>query len=72
VNISLLTEIKKKSIIVDLIKYMRPGTLAQLVTFLTCMRSVPGSNLDRDTKYPGCFSWFSSVPPAECRDVLLE
>ena len=32
-----------------------------LVTMLTCIREVPGSNLDGYTDYSEALSWFSSV-----------
>jgi hypothetical protein len=39
-----------------------------LVTILTCIQEVLGSNLSRDTSYPDrCFPWSSSIVPVAGR-----
>jgi hypothetical protein len=43
------------------------------LTLFLRISEVPGSNLDPETGYPDLrFSWFSSVPPGECRHITLK
>jgi hypothetical protein len=42
--------------------------MAQILTLLTCVQQVTGSNLGRQTDYP---DWFSSVPATKRQNRLL-
>jgi hypothetical protein len=39
------------------------------ITLESCIQEVHGSNLDRDTGSPGCFSWFSVLSRNKWRDA---
>jgi hypothetical protein len=50
-----------------------PNVVVEWLALLLRIREVPRSNLGPETGYPNWgFSWFSSVPPGECRDRSLK
>jgi hypothetical protein len=47
-----------------------PNVVVEWITVLLRIREVTALNLGPETSYPELrFSWFSSVPPYECRDI---
>jgi hypothetical protein len=52
---------------------VKPNVVVEWLTLLLRIREGTGSNFDLETGYPDLgFSWFSSVPPCECRDNTLK
>jgi quinol-cytochrome oxidoreductase complex cytochrome b subunit len=46
--------------------------MIEWLTFLLCIREVPGLDLNLETGYPDWgFLWFSLVPPGKCQDRTL-